>query len=73
MRNDAAGASLGQVKAMDAFTLVPLPWEPGQTLSLSLRMATAVPPTYRCPAGTYTVIVTFGPFRSAPATFALTP
>lgn len=75
---NAAGAGVGGVAVADAFTMgrpgePPPAWDPGETLSLPfqwpLRCGTGDP----CPPGQYTVVATFGPFRSAPATFTVTP
>ena len=62
----------------DAFTLGfegerPPTWDPGETLTLPFEWPQQCGTVYQCPAGQYTVVVTFGPFRSAPASITITP
>ena len=75
---DAAGKSLGGGAVADIFTFppgpgqTPQPWNPGQTLSITVTWPQMCPPANGpCPPGTYTITATFGPYRSAPAPFTI--
>jgi hypothetical protein len=73
---NAAGASVGGAAVADAFTMGiegerPPTWDPGETLSLPFAWPQACGAGSSCPAGQYTVVATFGPFRSAPAPFTI--
>ena len=73
----AAGAGVGGVAVADAFTTSrpgepPPAWDPGETLSLPFRWPQLCGAGSACPPGQYTVVATFGPFRSAPAAFTVT-
>ena len=75
---NAAGAGVGGVAVADAFTMggpngPPPAWDPGETLSLPFQWPQRCGAGDPCPPGQYTVIATFGPFRSAPATFTVAP
>lgn len=75
---NAAGAGVGGVAVADAFTMSrpgepPPAWDPGETLSLPFQWPQRCGAGEPCPPGQYTVVATFGPFRSAPATFTVTP
>lgn len=73
---NAAGVGLGGIGVADAFTMgspgePPPTWSPGETLSWPYEWSQpcgAGP----CPPGQYTVVASFGPFRSTPATFTIT-
>lgn len=74
---NAAGAGVGGVAVADAFTMggpngPPPAWDPGETLSLPFQWPTRCGAGAPCPPGQYTVVATFGPFRSAPAPFSVT-
>ena len=73
----AAGAGVGGVAIADAFTMgepdEPQPtWDPGETLSLPFQWPQLCGAGEPCPPGQFTVVATFGPFRSAPAAFTIT-
>ena len=74
---NAAGASVGVATVTDAFTLgfdgePPPTWSAGETLTLPFEWPQMCGSGIYCPAGQYTVVVTFGPFRSSPAPFTIT-
>lgn len=74
---NAAGAGVGGGAVVDAFTMPvpggPLPtWDPGEKLSMPFDWAQLCVEGGTCPPGRYTVVATFGPFRSAPAPFTIT-
>ena len=69
-----AGAGVGGVAIADAFTMgrpgePPPTWDPGETLSIPFKWPQLCGGP--CPSGQYTVIATFGTFRSAPASFII--
>ncbi|MDP1807819.1 MAG: hypothetical protein Q8K72_21760, partial [Acidimicrobiales bacterium] len=73
---DPAGAGLGGMAVADAFTMgrpgePPPTWEPGETLLLPFDWAPPCDAGGACPPGRYTVVASFGPFRSAPASFTI--
>ena len=74
---NAAGAGVGGVAVVDAFTMggpngPPPAWDPGETLSLPFQWPSRCGAGEPCPPGQYTVVATFGPLRSAPASFTVT-
>ena len=77
---DSTGAPVFNVSVIDMFTFgvegQPMPtWDPGKALSTTFDWADTCPPAYAvgsCPAGTYTVVVRFGPYVSAPSPITLT-
>ena len=73
--SDGSGKGLGGVAVADMFTMgapgePPPSWAPGRVLSAPFTWQCPGSPG-GCPPGGYTVVASFGSFRSAPASFAV--